>query len=69
VGGSILIESIFIYQGIGLLLNQAIGKRDYPIMQGILLVTTITVIISTALADVLYGWLDPRIRITTDKEA
>lgn len=64
VGGSILIEFIFVYQGIGLLLSQAIGKRDYPVMQGILLVTTITVIVSTALADLLYGWLDPRIRIT-----
>jgi len=64
VGGSILIESIFVYQGIGLLLNQAIAKRDYPVMQGILLVTTITVILSTALADLLYGWLDPRIRVT-----
>ncbi len=68
VGGSILIESIFVYQGVGLLLGQAIGKRDYPIMQGILLVTTITVILSTALADVLYGWLDPRIRVVSDKE-
>lgn len=63
VGGSILIEKIFVYQGVGLLLSQAIAKRDYPIMQGILLVTTITVILSTALADMLYGWLDPRIRI------
>lgn len=68
VGGSILIEKIFIYQGIGLLLDQAVSKRDYPVMQGILLVTTITVIISTMLADMLYGWLDPRIRVTTDPE-
>lgn len=68
VGGSILIEKIFIYQGIGLLLDQAVSKRDYPIMQGILLVTTITVIVSTMLADMLYGWLDPRIRVTSDKE-
>lgn len=64
VGGSILIEKIFVYQGIGLLLSKAIGARDYPVMQGILLVTTIFVILTTALADLLYGWLDPRIRIT-----
>lgn len=63
VGGSVLIEYIFVYQGIGLLLSQAIAKRDYPVMQGILLATTITVILCTALADLLYGWLDPRIRI------
>lgn len=68
VGGSILIESIFVYQGVGLLLSQAIIKRDYPVMQGILLVTTITVILSTALADMLYGWLDPRIRIVSGEE-
>lgn len=63
ISGSILIEQIFVYQGIGLLLGQAIAKRDYPIMQGVLLVTTIAVLISTAVADVLYGWLDPRVRV------
>ncbi len=68
VGGSILIESIFVYQGIGLLLSQAIAKRDYPIMQGILLVSTVTVILFTGLADLVYGWLDPRIHIQTGKE-
>ena len=62
LGGSTVIEFIFVYQGVGLLMSQAIAKRDYPVMQGILLVTTITVIISTAIADLLYGWLDPRIR-------
>lgn len=64
LGGSTVIEYIFVYQGVGLLMTQAIAKRDYPIMQGILLVTTITTILSTAIADLLYGWLDPRIRIT-----
>jgi peptide/nickel transport system permease protein len=62
VGGSVLIEQIFNYQGIGLLLTQALNRRDYPVLQGILLVTTIAVLISTSLADLLYGWLDPRIR-------
>lgn len=68
LGGSLVIELVFTYQGIGMLLSQAITKRDYPIMQGILLVTTITVIAATALADLLYGWLDPRIRITSGGE-
>lgn len=62
VSGSILIEQVFVYQGIGLLLNQAIARRDYPVLQGILLVTTITVLLSTTLADLLYSWLDPRVR-------
>ncbi len=68
VGGSVLIEGIFQYRGVGILLGKAIGSRDYPVMQGILLVTTITVIISTALADVLYGWLDPRVRVSGNQE-
>lgn len=68
VGGAALIEQIFVYQGVGLLLNQAIVKRDYPVMQGILLVTTIMVLLSTSLADLLYGWLDPRIRIAGEEK-
>jgi len=69
LGGSTVIEFIFVYQGVGLLMSQAIAKRDYPVMQGILLVTTITVILSTAIADLLYGWLDPRIRIRGGEES
>jgi peptide/nickel transport system permease protein len=68
VAGSVLIELIFVYQGVGLLLSQAIAKRDYPLMQGILLMLTIMVILSTAVADLLYGWLDPRIRIASGEK-
>ena len=63
VGGSILIEFIFVYQGIGFQLREAINTRDYPVMQGIFLVITIAVILSNLLADYVYGWLDPRVRI------
>lgn len=63
VGGSILIESIFVYQGIGARLNAALGARDYPLMQGIFLIITISVIISNLLADFVYGWFDPRVRV------
>lgn len=63
VGGSVIIESIFVYQGIGFLLSQALYSRDYPVMQGVFLVTTIAVVLSNLIADLLYGWLDPRIRI------
>ena len=64
MGGSVLIEQIFTYQGIGLLLWQAIGARDYPIMQGVFLTTTIAIIGANFIADMLYGVLDPRIRTT-----
>lgn len=63
VGGSILLETLFTYRGVGFLLGDAISKRDYPVMQGVFLVITAAVVFSNLLADYLYGWLDPRIRI------
>ena len=62
VGGSFLIETIFQYQGIGYVLGAAIAQRDYPVMQGVFLVITMSVILANTLADFLYGWLDPRIK-------
>ena len=66
VGGSILIEPIFQYQGIGVLLRNSVNQRDYPMMQGIFLVVTVSVVVANLLADLLYGRLDPRIRITSE---
>lgn len=63
VGGSALIEFIFVYQGVGQLLLNSINYRDYPVMQGVFLVITVAVILANFLADFVYGWLDPRIRI------
>jgi peptide/nickel transport system permease protein len=62
VGGSILIEQIFSYQGIGSMLAIAIGQRDYPLIQGILLVITTSVVIVNLAADLVYARLDPRLR-------
>ena len=64
VGGSILIEAIFVYQGIGLTLSNAINRRDYTVMQGIFLVITLSVVFANFFADILYSWLDPRIKLT-----
>jgi len=63
VGGSILIENIFVYPGIGFRLLQSLNTRDYPLMQGIFLIITVSVVISNLLADFIYGWLDPRVRV------
>lgn len=63
VGGSLLIETIFVYQGIGQTLFSAISRRDYTLMQGIFLVITLSVIFANFFADLLYGWLDPRIKL------
>jgi peptide/nickel transport system permease protein len=67
VGGSILIEFIFVYQGIGQLLLNSIQSRDYPVMQGIFLIITIAVILANLLAEFLYSRLDPRVRAVGGK--
>lgn len=64
VGGSIFVEKIFGYQGIGFSLFNAVNGRDYPVLQGIFLVLTISVVAANLLADVLYSRLDPRIRVS-----
>ena len=67
IGGSILIENIFVYQGIGWILGTSIDGRDYTVMQGIFLIITIAVVVSNLLADIVYGFLDPRVRISEGK--
>ena len=67
VGGSLLIEPLFQYQGIGWILKNAVNQRDYPVMQGIFLVVTTSVVVANLLADLLYGRLDPRIRMNPDQ--
>lgn len=60
-GGSVFVESIFSYPGLGYLLNQAVANRDYPMMEGLFLVITVAVIVSNLAADLAYIKLDPRI--------
>lgn len=61
-GGSLLVEPIFQYQGIGSRLMESINARDYPVLQGIFLIITISVVMALFIADLLYSRLDPRIR-------
>ncbi len=61
LGGSVFIETIFVYQGLGWLLKRSIDTRDYPVMQGIILLITVAVVIANLVADLLYSRLDPRI--------
>jgi len=61
-GGSVFIEYIFSYPGIGRLMVDAISKRDYYLMLGIFNIIIIAVVIAALIADFLYGVIDPRIR-------
>lgn len=65
IGGSLIIEQLYVYQGIGLELLKATNGRDYPLMQGIFLIMTIAIVLSSFLAEVLYAFLDPRIQSPT----
>ena len=62
LGGSIIIESIFSWPGIGQLLQQAIGWRDYPLIMAIAVFTSLAVLLINFLTDVAYVVIDPRIR-------
>jgi peptide/nickel transport system permease protein len=62
VGGSLLTEIVFSYPGLGYLLVQAVRNQDYPLMQGLFLIITLSVLAANFLVDVLYVWLDPRAR-------
>ncbi len=62
LGGAVLTESVFGWPGMGLLLVDSIFSRDYPMIQGIVLVFSALVISMNVLVDVLYGYVDPRIR-------
>jgi ABC-type dipeptide/oligopeptide/nickel transport system permease component len=61
--GAVITETIFAWPGIGRLLIQSIGFRDYPMVQGCILLIAVTYVAVNLLTDVLYGVLDPRIRL------
>lgn len=62
MGGAIVVENIFAWNGIGRLAIEAIFQRDYPVIQGFILVFATTVVIVMFLLDILYAFIDPRIR-------
>ncbi len=62
IGGTFTVEAVFSYPGIGFQTVEAIDQRDYPILQGIFLLLTLSVIFCNLAADLLYSKLDPRVR-------
>jgi peptide/nickel transport system permease protein len=62
VGGTLIMEMVFSYQGIGYTLYQAVSTHDYPLMQGCFLVITLSVLVANMVADFVYVALDPRTR-------
>jgi peptide/nickel transport system permease protein len=62
ISGSVVIEMLFSVPGIGQLLTQAVLNRDYPMVQGGLLLTTVFLVLVNIFVDILYAFLDPRVR-------
>jgi peptide/nickel transport system permease protein len=62
LGGAIVVETVFSWPGIGLLTYQAIKDQDFPVLQAVFLLSSTAVIVANLLADVTYGFLDPRVQ-------
>jgi peptide/nickel transport system permease protein len=62
LGGAVLTETVFAWPGVGTLMVQGILARDIPLVQGCVLVVALTFVLVNLFVDVLYAWLDPRIR-------
>jgi len=62
LGGTVIIEEIFALPGMGRLALQAIFQRDYPVVQGVVLVIALLFVMTNLVVDMLYAWIDPRIR-------
>jgi peptide/nickel transport system permease protein len=62
LGGAILVETAFDYPGLGRLMGEAVANKDYPLLQALMLLTSVGVLVANLIADMLYGVLDPRAR-------
>jgi peptide/nickel transport system permease protein len=64
ISGAVVLESIFVLPGMGRYLLESVQARDYPAVQGLNLLFAIVIVFANLLVDLLYGWLDPRVRYT-----
>lgn len=69
LGGAIVIETVFSWPGLGRLIVEAIRARDYPVVQGAVLVLAVLFTVINLAVDLINGWLDPRVRFSTKELA
>jgi peptide/nickel transport system permease protein len=62
VGGSVVVETVFVIPGMGKMMVDAMLSHDYTVVQGVTVVMTAVVVLSSLIVDLLYGWIDPRIQ-------
>jgi peptide/nickel transport system permease protein len=63
LSGAVVVESLFGWPGLGRLLIDALYSRDYPLILGMFIVVSLSVLIVTLLVDILYYYIDPRIKL------
>jgi peptide/nickel transport system permease protein len=61
--GAVVTETVFAWPGMGTLLVDSVYRRDYSVLMAILMVASVAVVVSNLVADLAYGWLDPRVRV------
>jgi len=62
VAGTIQVETVFSWPGLGSLMYEALKARDYPLLQGVFLLVTVSVVIANLIADITYSYIDPRVK-------
>jgi peptide/nickel transport system permease protein len=63
MGGAVITEQVFNIPGVGRMLIQAVARRDYPVVQGVVMIVAGLYVLINLVVDVLYGYLDPRLRV------
>jgi ABC-type dipeptide/oligopeptide/nickel transport system permease component len=67
LAGAVVTETVFTYPGIGFTLVKSLSQRDYPVIQAALLFTSVSYLVMNLLIDIVYAYLDPRIRFDQDQ--
>jgi peptide/nickel transport system permease protein len=62
IGGTVIMEQIFVIPGMGLMLLEAVSRRDYPVITGVFLIVGVAVVVINLIVDLSYGLLDPKVR-------
>jgi ABC-type dipeptide/oligopeptide/nickel transport system permease component len=64
IAGTVVTETIFTWPGIGSLVVDSVQARDYPVVQTLVCFASMVIVLTNIVVDLLYAWLDPRIRLT-----
>jgi peptide/nickel transport system permease protein len=63
IGGAVITEQVFNIPGVGRMLIQAVARRDYPVVQGVVMIVAGLYVLINLFVDLVYGYLDPRLRV------